>query len=210
MHLNHNIRAVIWDMGGVIIRNSIPELRNRLAEKYNLTEEKLEEIVFAGPFSQKATLGEISLDELWESVRTTLNIGQTEMPGVISDFWGADRPDESLVDFIRSLHAAYKTGLLSNAYSDARPSINSRFPGLLGVFDVSLFSAEVGLAKPDPRFYHLILDKLGVAPSEAIFVDDFVENIKGANSVGMYAIQFRNTSQARQAVLERLSSNGAE
>ena len=210
MHLNHTIRAVIWDMGGVIIRNSVPELRNRLAEKYGLTEVKLEELVFGNPYSLKATLGEISVDVLWENVRSTLNINPADMPAFISDFWGADRPDESLVEFIHSLRPAYKTGLLSNAYSDARASINTRFPDLLSNFDVSLFSAEFGLAKPDPRFYNLVLKKLGVAPSEAIFVDDFSENVKAAAAVGIFAIQYRNTNQARQSVLERLSINGAE
>jgi 2-haloacid dehalogenase len=66
------------------------------------------------------------------------------------------------------------------------------------------------MAKPDARFYGLILEKLGVAPAESVFVDDFVENVRGAQAVGMNAILFRNASQAREAVLECLSSNGAE
>jgi epoxide hydrolase-like predicted phosphatase len=210
MFSNHAIRAVIWDMGGVLVRNTVPEPRRRRAEKYGLTSQQLEDLVFGSPLSLKATLGEINVDLLWEFVRSTLNISPQEMPAFIADFWGSDRADEVLVDFIRSLRTSYKTGLLSNAFSDARQAIGSRFPGMLGVFDVSIFSSEVGLAKPDPRFYDLMLEKLGVAPAEAIFVDDFIENVQGAQAVGINAIQFRNPSQARQAVLERLSSNGAE
>ena len=118
--------------------------------------------------------------------------------------------DEDLVDFIQSLRSSYKTGLLSNAFSDTRQSLNTRFPRLLPVFDVSLFSAEVGFAKPDPRFYQLILAKLGVNANESVFVDDFIENVEGARALGIKGVHFKNSHQARQAVLEELCRNGAE
>ncbi len=210
MDSNHALRAVVWDMGGVLVRNLAPEPRIHLAEKYGLNEPELENLVFGNPVSGKATLGQASVDELWEYVAHTLNIGPKELPAFVTAFWSSDRVDEELLDFIQSLHSSYKTGLLSNAFDDTRPSVTVRFPRLLKIFDVSLFSAEEGLAKPDPRFYQLMLDRLGVKAEEAIFVDDFVENVAGARAVGMKAVQFKNTQQARQAVLEKLSSNGAE
>ncbi len=207
---NHAVRAVIWDMGGVLLRNMAPEPRLRLAKKYGLSEPALENLVFANPVSAKATLGQAGVDELWEYVARTLNIDRQELPAFVAAFWSSDRVDEELLDFIETLHASYKTGLLSNAFDDTRPSVSVRFPRLLKVFDVSLFSAEEGLAKPDPRFYHRILDRLGIKAEEAVFVDDFEENVEGARAVGIKAVQFKNTQQARQAVLENLSSYGAE
>ncbi len=210
MGLNHAVRAVIWDMGGVLVRNMVPEPRIRLAEKYGLTEPQLENLVFGNPVSAKATVGEASVDELWEYVASVLNIDRQDLPAFVTAFWSSDRVDEDLVDFIQSLHASYKTGLLSNAFDDTRPSVSVRFPRLLRVFDVSLFSAEEKVAKPDPRFYQLMLDRLEVNAEEAIFVDDFIENVEGARAVGITGVHFKNTQQARQAVLEKLSSNGAE
>ncbi len=210
MALNHAVRAVIWDMGGVLLRNMMPEPRIRLADKYGLTEPQLENLVFANPVSAKATLGQASVEELWEYVARSLNIDRKELPAFETAFWSSDRVDEDLIDFIRSLHARYKTGLLSNAFGDTRPSVNVRFPRLLEVFDVSLFSAEVGLAKPDGRFYQLMLERLGVKAEESIFVDDFPENVEGARALGIRGVQFKNPQQVRQAVLESLSTNGAE
>ncbi len=210
MHANHSIRAVIWDMGGVLVRNTVPGPRQRLAESHGLTNNQLEDLVFNSPLSEKASLGQVDVAELWNFVGQALHVSPQEMPAFIADFWASDRTDEELIEFIRSLHSNYKCGLLSNAYSDARQSLNERFPGLLSVFDVSVFSAEVGMAKPDPRFYNWMLNKLGIEPAAAIFVDDFVENVAAAQALGLYAIHFRNSSQARQAVLERLSLNGAE
>ncbi len=210
MKTDHAARAVIWDMGGVLVRNMVPGPRQHLAKKYNLTERQLEDMVFANPVSAKASTGEANVDELWNFVAQTLHIDPKEMPAFEAAFWSSDRMDEDLVDFIRSLHDRYKTGLLSNAFSDTRVSLNARFPRLLPIFDVSIFSAEVGLVKPDPRFYEMILDRLGVKADESVFVDDFIENVEGARAVGMKAVHFKNAQQARQAVLEELCSNGAE
>lgn len=210
MKTDHAARAVIWDMGGVLVRNMAPEPRQRLAKKYGLTEPLLEDLVFANPVSAKASVGEAGVDELWNFVAQELHIDPKEMPAFEAAFWSSDRMDEDLVDFVRSLHASYKTGLLSNAFSDTRASLNARFPRLLPIFDVSIFSAEVGLVKPDPRFYEMMLEKLGVKADESVFVDDFIENVEGARAVGMKAVHFKNAQQARQAVLEELCSNGAE
>ncbi len=210
MAISHAVRAVIWDMGGVLVRNMVPGPRIRLAEKYGVTEPELETLVFANPVSAKATLGQASVEELWDYVAQALNIDCKALPAFVADFWSSDRVDEDLLDFIQSLRARYMTGLLSNAFGDTRPSVTLRFPRLLKVFDVSVFSAEEGLAKPDPRFYQLILDRLGIKAEEGVFIDDFSENVDGARAIGMLGVQFKNPQQARQAVLESLSSNGAE
>ena len=44
--------------------------------------------------------------------------------------------------------------------------------------------------------YELALDRLDVAPHEAVFIDDFRRNIKGAKAVGMHAIHFQKPDQA--------------
>lgn len=204
------IRAVLWDMGGVLLRNMIPEPRIHLAELYGMSEAQLEELVFRNPVSKKATIGEVGVEEVWEYVREALQLDPQKLAEFEVTFWSSDRVDEELIDFIQSLRQNYKIGLLSNAFIDARPSLSKRFPGLLNVFDEVVFSYEVKIAKPDPRIYSLMLDKLGLEPENAIFVDDFRENVEAAHALGIHAIQFRNSRQARQAVLEVLSSNGAE
>jgi hypothetical protein len=55
-----------------------------------------------------------------------------------------------LIDFIRSLRNDYRIGLLSNAWTGTREALTNRF-SFLDAFDVTIFSAEVGLKKPDPK-----------------------------------------------------------
>jgi len=107
-----------------------------------------------------------------------------------------------LVDTIRSLRGHYKTGLLSNAFSDLRQVVTARL-NLSDAFDEMVISAEIHLMKPDARIYQYALQRLGVAAQEAVFIDDMLRNVEGACSQGMNAIHFRQRSQAL-AELERL------
>jgi epoxide hydrolase-like predicted phosphatase len=78
--------------------------------------------------------------------------------------------------------------------------------GIADCFDVFVTSAEIGVMKPDPHIYQVALHRLGLSPPEAIFVDDFVENIEAARRLGMGAVHFLDTGQVRDeldAWLER-------
>ena len=62
--------------------------------------------------------------------------------------------------------------------------------------DEIIISAEEGIAKPDERIYQIALDKMGVEPEEAVFLDDLSANVEAARQLGMKAVQFLDTSQA--------------
>lgn len=201
------IRAVIWDLGGVLLRAENPAPRQALAKRLGMTRAELETLVFAGPSGNRAQLGEITIDEHWENLRQELGFSPQEVQDFKDEFWKSDRVDTTLVNYIRSLRSSYKTGLLSNAFSNLREVITGtwRFED---AFDVMIISAEVGLVKPDPRIYALALDRLDVAPSEAIFVDDFLHNVEGARAAGLHAVHFQNPQQARRDVEYLLNGCG--
>jgi HAD superfamily hydrolase (TIGR01509 family) len=125
-----------------------------------------------------------------------------EMDNFRQNFWAGDRLDLELIDFIRSLRNDYRIGLLSNAWSGTRASLTDRF-SFLDAFDVSIFSAEVGLKKPEPEIYRDDpASSWRSSPEEAVFVDDFEENITAARQLGMHAVHFKS----REQVIEELKS----
>jgi putative hydrolase of the HAD superfamily len=63
------------------------------------------------------------------------------------------------------------------------------------LFDVIVISAEEGVRKPDARIFERTLARLGVAPDEAVFVDDFPVNVAGARAAGLHALQFTGTPE---------------
>jgi epoxide hydrolase-like predicted phosphatase len=192
-----HIQAVYFDIGGVLLRTEDRAPRDNLAARLGISRDELNDLVFAGEQGLRAQRGQINADELWESVRQTLHLPREVLPQVKQEFFGGDRLDTDLLDTIRSLHRRYKTGIISNATDDTRPVIEGRW-GMADAFDAIILSAEVGVMKPDARIFHVALQALGVQPSEAVFVDDFPQNVEGARATGMHAIQFHTSEQARQ------------
>jgi glucose-1-phosphatase len=201
------IRAVIFDLGGVLVRTEDQAPRRELADRLGITRQEMYFLVFDSPSARQASLGEITAEEHMESVRLTLGVSLQDFSTVPGAFWSGDRLDTSLVDYIRSLRPRYKTALLSNAWNDLRGVLTERWK-IADVFDELVISAEVGITKPDPRIYHLALQRLQVAPQEAVFVDDFPENIAGGKAVGLKTIHFRNPQQAIAELSELLASPG--
>ncbi|MDZ4159648.1 MAG: HAD family phosphatase [Anaerolineaceae bacterium] len=194
------IRAVIWDMGGVILRTEDKNPRELLARKYGLCRETLEELVFNSESAQLAHLGKISEGDHWRTITVQFGLADEDEVGAFRRaFWSGDRVDAELVTYIRGLRPTYKTGLLSNAWQDTRWQISQHF-NFLDAFDISLFSAEIGIAKPDPNSYRFILSQLGIEPQESVFIDDCVVNVDAARELGMYGIHFTD----RQRTLDVL------
>jgi glucose-1-phosphatase len=193
------IRAVIFDLGGVLVRTEDRLPRDGLARRLGLTYDELSRLVFESESARLATLGKKSTPEHWESVRLELGISPDDFPGVRAGFWGGDALDSHLVDYIRSLRPRLKTGLLSNAWDNLRRVVNDTWE-IADAFDDIVISAEVGISKPDPRIYELAVQRLGVLPRQAVFVDDFPHNVEAAQRVGLKGILFRNSDQVRQDI----------
>ena len=193
-----SIQAVIWDFGGVLVRTADQSRRRALAADLGLTLDELSARVFDGEKRLKAQLGHIDGEQHLQSVAAEFGMSRDALE---ANFFADDRLDQVLMDYIRALRPRYKTGLLSNAMSTLRTLITERYP-IADAFDAVVISAEVGVMKPDARIYQLALDALEVQAGEAVFIDDFVENVEGARDAGLQAIHFRS----RQQALDELSA----
>jgi epoxide hydrolase-like predicted phosphatase len=184
------IKALIFDFGGVLVRTSDWSLRRQWETRLGLGERALDQAVFNSEVARRASRGELPAGEVWVDVARSLKLDDAQLDACRRDFWANDRLDTELVDLIQSLRPRYKTAILSNAWNDARDNFTRLF-GLDKAFDLLIISAEEGVTKPDPRAYLLAAERLGVEPHEAVFVDDFIENIEGARAVGMQAIHYQ-------------------
>ncbi len=191
------MKAAIWDLGGVIVRTLDPSGRTHWEKRLGLQRRELERLVFEGEMGRKASLGQASADDVWNWVIERLDLPLDARTELERDFWKGDRIDRGLIQFIRNLRPAYKTGLLSNAWPDLRDKMENVWH-IADAFDEIVISAEIGLVKPDSRIYEHILERMNIQPEEAIFVDDFQENVAGAHAVGMQTIHFQNPTQTMQ------------
>lgn len=184
------LKAVIFDVGGVLIRTHSRAGREKWADRLRMEPREFEDFVFGGESGRLAQLGHKTAGAHWRWLQDHFRLDEAELAEMRRDFFAGDVLDQSLLDYIERLRAAgYRTGLLSNTADNARELWAQVYP-LLEYFDGIVISAEVGLMKPDPRIYHLAADSLGVQVDEALFVDDFLENINGARRVGMSTLYF--------------------
>ena len=190
------IKAVIFDFGGVLMRTEDRKPRSRLAARLGMTYDDLNYLVFDSPSAIQAMRGEITANEHWREVQRRLGLTEAEIEQVQAEFWAGDVLDQSLVNLLRALRSKYETVLLSNAWDDLRKTIEEGLQ-FADAFDRMVISAEIGLAKPDLAIFEWVISELGIEPSQAVFVDDFLHNVAGARKAGWQAIHFKSADQAK-------------
>jgi epoxide hydrolase-like predicted phosphatase len=194
---NEKIRAIIFDMGGVIILTCDNSKRIALAEQLGTSIEKLSNLVFSSDSAIRCEEGEISKNDHWNNILRILGKDPVDDATSYDEaFWSGDCIDKGLIELISSLKKKYRIGLLSNAFKGAREFVNNQFH-FLDIFDITIFSYEVKLRKPDVRIYQLACERLDVSPGEALFIDDMAVNVEGARQAGLKAIQYINNTQIK-------------
>jgi epoxide hydrolase-like predicted phosphatase len=183
------IKAIIFDWGGVLMRTEDTSPRQRWDTRLGLPAGSVEAVVHGIPAWRDAQLGRIGLDAYWEAVRADLGLDQPSLERLRVDFYSGDRLDTDLVSAIRQLRGqSLKTGILSNNTADLAGTLDEL--DLPRLFDAVVISASIGVMKPDPLAYKAILGQLGVKAGEAVLIDDFADNVAGAQDVGMEGILF--------------------
>ena len=197
------IRAVFFDFGGVIARTEYQTPRQHLAERLGMEYEDVVKIVFDSPSSDRAAVGEISAEEHWREVMKRLRQPMSDIETIREEFFAGDVIDREIVNYLRSLRSDYYVGLISNAWSDLRDYVTAQ--KFEDAFEHMVISAEVGVMKPEAGIYQIALEQARVSPDEAVFVDDFYENVEGCQAAGMYGIHFQNPEQAMNELKQLLA-----
>lgn len=195
------IKAVIFDVGGVLVRTPDRQSRRIWEERLGLSERESEEIVFDSQMGVRAQMGEITDEELWIWVGQRLSLTPEVLAAFGNDFWAGDRLDTGLIAYIRSLRPQYQTAIISNATDRLRRSLKESY-SIDGAFDLIVCSAEEHVMKPDAEIYLRTLAKLGRTPGETVFVDDSEANIAGADQLGMRTIHFTTATDVPSRLAE--------
>ncbi|MDH2416127.1 HAD family phosphatase [Nocardioides sp. CER19] len=147
--------------------------------------------------------GDLSIpdfDALLAAELSTLDGSPVKPVGVLQRLFARMQPDSSMFELVAQLReSGLKVALVSNSWGNTYPRQR-----IDASFDEVVISGEVGLRKPDAAIYRLALGRLGVEPSNAIFVDDAEPNVEGARAIGMPAILHTDPAATRTALAEAL------
>lgn len=182
-------KAIIFDLGGVLIDNPNRQIFSYFEEKLGLSYDILYPSITK--FWKEWEKGLISENELWQMVGADLKKKlEINEPLWLNSYTPAYREKKKMFDLLSLLKTeGYQTALLSNIEDPIKEYIVAKNYQNIDTF---IFSCEVKMSKPDKEIYDYTLDQLKISPQEAIFVDDRKENIEAANSLGITGLHFQD------------------
>jgi putative hydrolase of the HAD superfamily len=194
------IEAVIWDFGGVLTTSPF-EAFARFESERGLPTDIIRRTNASNHWEnawakfERAEVDLETFDELFAAESLALGAevrGRDVLPLLSGDL----RPE--MVEALRLIKSRFKTGCITNNL----PSIGSTSGRLLylaevmALFDHVIESAKIGLRKPDPRIYRMMVEALGVDPKHCVYLDDLGVNLKPAREMGMTTIKVVDSQQA--------------
>lgn len=186
------IRALFWDVGGVLATNAWDHAERDLAiQKFHLDKGAFEtrhsEVVAA--FEE----GKLGLnDYLGKTVFYQLRTFSREE--FQRFMFSLSQPKPEVLTLASSLSKKYLMGTINNESRELNAYRIEKF-GLAGTFDLFVSSCFVGIRKPDERIYRLALDLTQLAPAQCCFMDDRPANIDAATNVGMQTVLVKDPQQ---------------
>ncbi|MEJ7583607.1 MAG: HAD family phosphatase [Acidimicrobiales bacterium] len=193
---------MIFDFGGVVISEPFGILTARVGGQ--LAREAAMELLL-GPYERDT-------DHVWHRVErgeatmaewVTYVEEEARSRGLTVDWSALQRGVEAIVvhdvvvDRIRALRAdGYLMGLLTNNIKEGSGTWRALVP-VDELFDVVVDSSVVGIRKPDPRIYAMVLEHLGgIDPGRAVFLDDHPGNVEGARRAGIASVLVDDPAEA--------------
>ena len=199
-----SIKAVIWDLAGVVLQTVKGTFNSLLAERLD------------APLSEINRLVSLEENDLWDldeidnDAYYTFLLEGLKMPMekksilrkfVLDDFY----IDQEMLAYVKKIQKSFTTALLTNFPAHVHDFMKTDWI-VDGAFDHMIASCDVKLLKPDPAIYTLTLARIGCRAEESVFIDDREINVKAAEKLGINGIVYQSRSQTindLEAILQK-------
>ncbi len=205
------LEAVIWDFGGVLTSSPF-EAFARFEREHGLPPDIIRRTNASNHHENawaKFERAEVDLETFDGLFAAESKVLGAEVRGkdVLPLLSGELRPE--MVEALKRIKSRFRTGCITNNLpANAIGSASGRslyIAEVMVLFDHVIESAKIGLRKPDPKIYRMMMDALGVDPKRCVYLDDLGVNLKPAREMGMTTIKVVN---ARQAIAELEAATG--
>lgn len=182
---------MIFDLGGVVFRYRPERRLAAFAAVTGRDETDVRKALMDSGYSRQCDAGRLNADAAYrEGVR--LLGSRMRFENFRTRWIAAFEPDSEVVALVRHLRKVLPVAMLTNNSDLVRGGLEARYGDVMGLFRPSLFSADIGLLKPDPRLFRTLLDLIGMAPHQVLYVDDEPACADAAASLGMQVCRFRS------------------
>ena len=191
---------MIWDFGGVITSSPFEafarfETERGLPRDFIRTINATNHLENAWAKFERAEVDHDAFDGLFHAEATAAG-HPVRGADVLPQLSGAVRPE--MVEALRRIHARMKTGCITNNLpADGRNVMAAMYKTeIMALFNHVIESAKIGLRKPDPRIYGMMIEALQVDPAKCVYLDDLGVNLKPARTMGMKTIKVGDPAKA--------------
>jgi FMN phosphatase YigB (HAD superfamily) len=194
----------LFDLGNTVIKLAYERVLENLRRQSSMTRDQLVDLLEQAGGYRDMERGAITFWEFYEFLcdRAGYRGSIRDFHELWSDFFGG--PILGIEDVLERVRKTYRVAFLSNSNEVHAELIPRRFAALFRKDDRFVFSYRFRVAKPDPEFFQRALEVVGALPHHTIYVDDLVENVIAARSLGMKAFQFHDSMQ----LIQELESEG--
>ena len=187
------IKAVIFDLGNVLLNYNAHKAANRFAHACKVPKTRLWDHFFTSQVEKAYTRGKITCREFYRHAKLCLKVPVDfqKFKFYWNDIFWENKGMDALLARLKKKYPLY---LISNTNKMHFDHIRAEFK-ILRHFKKTFPSHEVGHRKPEPQIYKKVLKRIKLRPEETVFIDDIPKFVEGAQAVGMHAIRFRNKRQ---------------
>lgn len=186
-----NIKTFIFDLGNVIIDLDTDASTAAFAALLGFSAAEVASFVENQPFMQQYEMGLISDGEFRDEIRKIAKKPIEDF--IIDDAWNAmlGAIPKARLEVLHTLRQTSKVYILSNTNSIHERRFHQILADISGhshlsyIADKVYFSHEMNLRKPDMEIYQRVIDENNLNPQETLFLDDKLENLKGAAQCGL-------------------------
>jgi epoxide hydrolase-like predicted phosphatase len=192
---NEKIKNIIFDLGDVILNIDVPVASKSFATLSGKEQSEILSIFKENDLFRQFETGKLDESGFRNYIRELLGFSDLS-DEAIDTAWNSlllDLPPER-VELIQKLAEKYRLFLLSNTSSIHITQVNKILEASTGIekledlFETVFLSYEMGLMKPDAQIYLNVLEQAGLEAEETLFLDDNLDNIKGASQLGIDTI----------------------
>ena len=201
----HNIKAVIFDLGNVLIDFDHMIAAKRISKFTDKTPQEIFNLFFDSELTALFEEGKITALNFFSEVKKILNskLDYAQFLPIWNEIFFLSEKNQAVYNLAKLLRDRYKIALLSNINILHFDYLKEKF-SVFDAFHNIITSFESGIRKPDPLIYKKTLDLLEAAPQNAFYTDDRVEFIEKACNLGIRGFVFRDAEQLKRD----LSGNG--
>jgi putative hydrolase of the HAD superfamily len=190
----------IFDLGNTVIKLAYERAMENICKRAAITRDELVELLESPGGYRDLERGAVTFDQFYDflSDKAGYRGSLHDLQETWSDFF--DGPLPGMEDLLIRLRRKYRLAFLSNSNEVHAQLIPRKFAALFEPDDRLIFSHRFKTAKPDPEMFQRALEIIGALASQAVFVDDLLENVLAARSVGITSYQFRDVFALERAL----------